>query len=54
MLPKANIMTMKREFSLAEGNAIALKINRIKPIIRRNDGRKRLFFIIPPSQLNEQ
>jgi hypothetical protein len=44
--PRAHIMTMKREFSLAEGNAIALSI--------RNDARKRLFLINPHSQISSK
>jgi hypothetical protein len=52
--PRAHIMTMKREFSLAEGNAIALRMNRTKPIIIRNNARKRLFLINPHSQISSK
>jgi hypothetical protein len=38
-LIKANTMTIKRAFSVVEGSAIALKINRIKPIIINIEGR---------------
>ncbi len=38
-LAKANTMTIKRTFSLAEGSAIALRINRIKPIIINTEGK---------------
>ncbi|MDX2441589.1 MAG: hypothetical protein QNK40_13700 [Desulfobacterales bacterium] len=32
-LTRANTVTIKRELSLAEGSAMALRINRIKPMI---------------------
>jgi len=38
-LTKANTMTIKREFSLAEGSAIALRINSKKPIIINIEGK---------------
>ncbi|MCP4369137.1 MAG: hypothetical protein GY797_13645 [Deltaproteobacteria bacterium] len=38
-LTKANPVTIKRESSLAEGSAMALRINSIKPIIINIEGK---------------
>ena len=38
-LAKANPVTMKRELSLAEGSAMALRINSIKPMIISIEGK---------------
>jgi hypothetical protein len=46
-LANANTMTIDREFSLAEGSAMALRINIIKPMIISIEGKYRLFLIVP-------
>ena len=38
-LAKANTVTIKREFSLAEGSAMALRINSINPMIISIEGK---------------
>jgi len=38
-LTKANTVTIKRELSLAEGSAMALRINKIKPMIISIEGK---------------
>ena len=38
-LAKANTMTIKRAFSLAEGSAIALRLNKIKLTIINTKGK---------------